>query len=137
MTSTLWKRALAIGLAWLPALFWLIFAATGVVMGTGGLFSEAPEQGLVFIVLGLAGILGFIGLTVTCWTGRPMTRSLVFFLLCGVISLLVAVGYLVTAGDWELGDPVTILQLMYFVLCPVAFGAWKIATYFKASAAPA
>jgi energy-converting hydrogenase Eha subunit C len=137
LTSTLWKRALAIGLAWLPALFWLIFAATGVVMGAGGFFSQAPAQGLLFIALGVAGILGFIGLTVTCWTRRPMTPTLAAFLLCGVVSLLVAMGYLIVAGDWELRDPVTIVQLLYFVACPVVFALAKVTLYLKAPRVPA
>jgi energy-converting hydrogenase Eha subunit C len=137
LDSTTLKKALAIVLTWLPALFWLIFAAAGVVMGAGGLFSEDPEHGLLFIALGVAGILGFVGLTVTCWTRKPVGRMLAIFLFCGVTSLLVAVGYLVVAGDWDLRDPVTILYLVYFVVCPVGFAISKIGAYFKASTGPA
>jgi len=131
MQSTILTKALAIALAWLPALFWLIFAVTGVIMGTGSLFSEAPLGGLVFIALGLGGILGFIGLTVVCWTNKPMTTTLTIFLLCGAVSLLFAVGFLIVEGDWNLSDPITLLQLAYFVLCPVAFALYTIAGRFR------
>jgi hypothetical protein len=131
MPSTILTKVLAIALAWLPTLFWLIFAVTGIILGTGSLFSETPLGGLVFIALGLGGLLGFIGLTVVCWTHRPMTTTLTIFLLCGAASLSIAAGYLVIAGDWNLADPITLLQLTYFVLCPVAFALYKIAGRFR------
>ncbi|AKS42702.1 hypothetical protein [Wenzhouxiangella marina] len=125
------KAGLAILLAWVPALFWLVFAGTGVIMGVGGLFSSEPWGGLVFIALGLGGILGFIGLTLACWTRWPMTRTRAIFLACGVISLLVAMAFLTIEGDRGSADPETILKVVYFVVCPVVFALhliWKFLT---------
>ncbi len=84
MASRYLKMALAILLAWLPALFWLVFAATGMVFGIGG---------LMLIALGLGGIVGFIGLTIVCWTKKALTPLLTSFLACGVVSLSVMSGF--------------------------------------------
>ncbi|MEN1726961.1 MAG: hypothetical protein AAGJ52_00850 [Pseudomonadota bacterium] len=133
MNPTVVNKALAIGLAWLPALFWLVFAAAGVILGTGGLFSEAPELGLLFIALSFAGVLGFFGLTWVCWTSKPVTTTTMIFLLCGVVSLLVAASFLVIEGGWNLGDPITLLQLTYFVICPTVFALINVRRYFLPS----
>ncbi len=131
MQSKYLKMALSIVLAWLPALFWLVFAATGIVLGLGGLFSAEPLGGLAFIALGLGGILGFIGLTVACWTQKPLTRMLVIFLTWGVLSLLVVAGYLLFGADRNLSDPVTVLQLIYFLACPLGYGIYKVLSYLR------
>ncbi|TVS12637.1 MAG: hypothetical protein EA419_04315 [Wenzhouxiangella sp.] len=131
MESRYLKMALSILLAWLPALFWLVFAATGVVFGIGGLISGEPLGGLMFIALGLGGIVGFIGLTIVCWTEKALTPLLTSFLACGVLSLLVASGYLLPGWDWNLADPETLLKTAYFVICPLGYGVYRILSYFR------
>jgi len=131
MRSRHLKMALSILLAWLPALFWLVFAATGVVLGTGGLISGEPLGGLMFIALGLGGIVGFIGLTIVCWTEKALTPLLTSFLACGVVSLLVVSGFLMLGGDWNLADPETSLKTIYFAICPLGYGVYRILSYFR------
>lgn len=126
------KMALAVILAWVPALFWLVFAATGVVLGLSGLFSSDPLGGLVFIALGLGGILGFVSLSILCWTRKSLNRLLVVFLAWGALSLLVASGYLMLADKENLIDPETVFKLLYFVACPLGYACHQIWCYLRA-----
>lgn len=92
----MFKKELLIGLttllAWTPSSALVLLAIFGLFTGMIGIFQSPQIYSLLFILLGVTGILGYVALTSVCWGLRLRYKIRFFFLICGVVSLATVIG---------------------------------------------
>lgn len=117
-------NALLIGLttvfAWTPASILLLLALFGVYTGVL-YFDEVGFIRLIALaVVGLAAVLGYLGLTSICWGLKLNIKVRLFFLLSGLIALLSAIiiGYLSSNTMLHISFKI---EEIYLFICPLLF----------------
>lgn len=126
------KIGLSIAFGWVPALLLMCFAVLAFVSGMANLFSEAFIISFGFVLLGALGILGFIALTSVCWGLKVEFFKRLWFLVCGVGSLLVASIYLIhNSSKSNLHDDATVYLFGYIFICPLVIGVYHLWLHIK------
>lgn len=118
---------------WVPSLLLLALACLGLFSGAVSLFDNSFPLSLVFVVLGVMGILGFIGSTAVCWGLKVSYNKRMWFLLCGVLALFITSAWLFL-GSYNkpnLHDDLTIYLFCYVFVCPLLIGSFHVVLHLK------